>query len=166
MDRTNLMKLKDFWKKYQYAMLILLIGIVLMLYPGPGKRPAEVPAKQPESKTPDLETRLSELLSHMEGAGTVKVLLTEAEGEELCYQTNDQIGSSGGTVSERRDTVILTDASRAQNALVRQISPPKYLGAVVLCSGADSAAVRLAIIDAVSNAAGLNRSKITVLKLH
>jgi len=48
---------------------------------------------------------------------------------------------------------------------VQQVNPPTYLGAVIVCQGADSASVRLAIVSAVGSVTGLSTDKITVLKM-
>ena len=61
--------------------------------------------------------------------------------------------------------MIVSDSARAESGLVQQILPPTYQGAVILCQGADSAAVRLALIEAVSNATGLSSDRISVLKM-
>ena len=60
---------------------------------------------------------------------------------------------------------MVTGSDRSEKGLVRQINPPEYLGAVVLCQGADNAAVKLAIVEAVSKATGLSTDRITVLKM-
>ena len=57
------------------------------------------------------------------------------------------------------------DNSRNERGLVIRTDPPKYLGAVVLCQGADSSVVRLAVIDAVSKVTGLGTDRICVLKM-
>ena len=54
---------------------------------------------------------------------------------------------------------------RKQTGLVQQVNPPTYLGAVIVCQGADSASVRLAIVEAVGSVTGLSTDKITVLKM-
>ena len=54
---------------------------------------------------------------------------------------------------------------RADPGLVRQVNPPEYLGAVVLCQGADNPSVKLSIVEAVSKATGLTTDRITVLKM-
>lgn len=124
---------------------------------------------QPSTQTlPSKETlqeQLSELLSQMEGAGKVQVLLTQATGEKTRYQTNDDNTSAEHSQTNRTDTVILTDSSRNQVGLISQVDPPTYLGAVVLCQGAENSAVKLAVTQAVSNATGLGYHKITVLKM-
>ena len=70
---------------------------------------------------------------------------------------------TGSTI--RKETVILTDSERNQQPLVQQVLPPQYLGAVIVCQGAENAAVRLAVVEAVRNATGLGADKISVLKM-
>lgn len=167
MDRNELIQRgKIFFKTYRYPVLIILLGICLMQFPA--KQSEVVPQTASptiaESK-PTLEEQISEFLSQMEGAGRVRILLTTAAGEETVYQTDSQSAADEKSISERTDTVILNDNLHNQTGMVRQINPPSYLGAIVLCQGADRASVRLAIVEAVSNAVGLSYDKITVLKM-
>lgn len=151
--------------KYKHVLLILLVGIGLMLLPSGGKSTSQnaAPTAEPEpiAKTQTLQEQLSDLLSRMEGAGRVEVLLTLATGEETLYQTDGDRTSE----TERFDTVLVSDSGHNETGLIRQVNPPTYLGAVVLCQGADSSALRLAITQAVANATGLGYHKITVLKM-
>ena len=89
------------------------------------------------------------------------MLLTVAAGEEILYQTDDQISEN----QTRIETVLITDSDRAQTGLVRQVKPPVYRGAVVVCKGADTASVRLAVVEAVSSLTGLGADQISVLKM-
>ena len=140
--------------------MIFLAGIVLMLFPtADSKKTEQQPTHvQEQAETVRLEEQLSELLSQLAGAGKVQVLLTEATGQQTVYQENRDI-------SQQSSTVILSDSTRGQEGLVCQVNPPTYLGAVVLCQGADLPSVRLSITEAVSNATGLGYHKITVLKM-
>ena len=150
--------------KYKHVLLILLVGIGLMLLPSGGKSTSQNAATaepEPVAKTQTLQEQLSDLLSRMEGAGRVEVLLTLATGEETLYQTDGDRTSE----TERFDTVLVSDSGHNETGLIRQVNPPTYLGAVVLCQGADSSALRLAITQAVANATGLGYHKITVLKM-
>lgn len=160
-------KIISFIKKYRYAALILLLGIILMLLPGKEEHVEEQPDRTETQSisSPDMETRLSAILSQIHGAGRVEVMLTEAEGERTVYQsdidsTNDDSGSTN-----RSTTVIVTDETRKEAGLVQQIDPPAYLGAIIVCQGAESPVVRLAIVEAVSNVTGLRADRISVLKM-
>lgn len=145
----------EWFKKYRICLLVLLAGVVLMCLP---EGEEQAPVTTQSQAQPELQERLGEILSHMEGAGKVKVLLTQSQGASTQYQTDT--GGNGG-----EDTVLVTGTDRSQTGLVRQVDPPVYQGAVVLCQGAGKASVRLAIVDAVAKATGLPTSKIAVLKM-
>ena len=150
----------EYIKKYRFVLLVFLLGLFLMFLPETEQ--AEEPVQIPVStKNHSLQDSLSEILSQVSGAGAVKVLLTQAAGEETVYQTDDDLSSD----DVRRQAVIITNASREESGLIRQVNPPVYLGAVVLCQGADSAAVRLSIVEAVASVTGLSSDRITVLKM-
>lgn len=154
-------KVTDFVKKYRYVALVLAVGILLMCWPDAD--PAEPDTNQdPQSaaQTPmDMAAQLERILSQVDGAGKVRVLLTQSEGAHTVYQTDR--GSDGTSA----DTVLITDSDRAQQGLVSQIDPPVYLGAVIVCQGGADPAVRLALVEAVSDATGLGADRITVLKM-
>ncbi|MDO5399794.1 MAG: hypothetical protein Q4F17_02275 [Eubacteriales bacterium] len=150
-------------QRYKYLALILLLGIFLMVLPEKQQsQPAAPPAPASESS---LQAELTKLLSRVEGAGKVEVLLTEAAGARTVYQTNQDSSHSDSTEDLRRDTVLVTGSGREETGLVQQTIPPTYLGAVVLCQGADNARVRLSMVEAVMSATGLSSDNITVLKM-
>lgn len=158
--RRLIQKGKEAFEKYRLFVLLLLAGVLLLSFPGKQESQSQNP-EPVETAESDLADDLSRLLSQMEGAGKVRVLLTEAVGAETLYQTDENSSSD----ALRLETVVVTDAARVQSGLIRQRNPPRYQGAVVLCQGAGSAAVRLAIVEAVADAAGLGYDKITVLKM-
>ena len=155
-------------KKYRYVALVLVIGLVLMTLPTSSDREEDAaPKTTPERIQEEVSVNeaLAQILSRIEGAGNVQVLLTVASGEETVYQTDDNISVSEDTSTTKIDTVTVTDADRNQTGLVKQINPPTYQGAIIVCQGADSAVVRLAIVDAVSKVTGLSSDRISVLKM-
>lgn len=159
-------KLKEFVGRYKFAALVLVLGLLFMLVPSRKNesKPDQIPSQPTELQQTE-ETRLEEILMQIDGAGKVRVMLTQAMGAETVYQTDDDSSNNGESRSLRQDTVTVTDSERAQNGLIRQINPPVYLGAVVVCQGADRASVRLAIIEAVSKVTNLGSDQISVLKM-
>lgn len=143
--------------KYKYFALILLVGIGLMLIPGSKKEQTQI-TSIPQVQEETLDKELEAILSNIKGAGRVQVMLTVASGEQVIYQTDSPS-------ADRQDTVIINGENRVQDGLVQQIISPTYRGAIVLCQGADSANVCLAIKEAVSKVTGLDSSKISVLKM-
>ena len=145
-------RLKSILMKYRYVLLVALAGLALMLFPAGSEEAEPTPTVAEEVS---LESRLESILSRIDGAGEVKVLLTEDRGGDVFYQTEGEDGK----------TVLISGADRSESGLVRTTQPPTYRGAVVVCRGADSAAVRLAVVEAVANATGLGTDRITVLKM-
>ena len=85
MDQAAVPFFRQFLSKYKYVALVLLIGIVLMLLPVERETTQQAPQSQPEEtkqEPMELQEQLSRLLSQMEGAGQVRVLLTQATGEK------------------------------------------------------------------------------------
>ena len=145
--------------KYKYFVLILLVGIGLMLVP-PSKKEetTQVHNVQTTVQAASISEELEGILTNIKGAGRVQVMLTVKSSEQTVYQTDS-------AATDRQDTVIITGDDRAQSGLVQQIISPTYRGAIVLCQGADSANVCLAIKEAVSKVTGLDASQISVLKM-
>lgn len=165
MDWRNIAeKAQGFVKKNRYVILVVLLGVVLLSLPESEKKTEDPQQTIDVSAAPseDLEEELEKFLNNLAGAGKVQVLLTEASGEEIRYQADE---SHNDQASLRSETVIISDAQRTQKGLVRQVIPPSYLGAVILCQGADNPEVCLSVSKAVASATGLTFDKITVLKI-
>lgn len=153
-------------KKYKYAVLILVAGIALMLLPFNN-------SQLPESNVPDeknvdivsLHQQLEQVLSFVHGVGDVKVMLCEAYGEETIYHSDEDYTLSEQSESRRIECVTVVDSQRNEHALIKQIIPPKYQGAIVICQGADDPGVRLSVTNAVCKVTGLGADKIAVLKM-
>ena len=152
--------LRSIFRKYRWAAAVLLLGIFLMALPE--KREDDPKPPEPVSAPDSIQQELENLLQHLEGAGKVRLLLTEAAGAETHYQTDADIKSDG---QSRSDTVLITSADRSQSGLVQRTDPPRYLGAVVLCQGAGDPKVKLAVVDAVATATGLGADRISVWKM-
>lgn len=159
-------KLIEFVKKYRYVLLVFAVGLFLMLLPsGKTNSNKEADIIVSQNNILSVEEQLGSILSQVRGAGEVQVMLTQANGEETLYQTNEDFSDAGDSNTTRIDTVTITDADRNETGLVRQVNPPTYQGAIIVCQGADSPTVRLAIIEAVSKVTGLGADKISVLKM-
>jgi stage III sporulation protein AG len=155
-------RLTEFVSKYRYVTIVLLVGAFLMLLPPRSGETQTQPEKQLKPTEESLELKLGKILAQVDGVGKVQVMLTEAAGESVHYQSDEDISSDGG---QRSQTVVITNESRAEQGLIKSVSPPVYLGAVVVCQGADRPSVRLAVTEAVANVTGISTDKITVLKM-
>lgn len=155
----------DWIKKYKYALLVLVVGILLMCWPGKSEVNNTQVETTPQVQEISMEQKLETILSQMQGAGKVKVMLTVSQGERTVFQYDEDYDQTDTSNSIRKETVIITDGDRNEQALITQLIPPVYLGAVILCQGADQPAVKLAVVEAVSKITGLGSDKICVLKM-
>ena len=151
-------------QQYKFVAIILLLGMMLMLLPS--KNTQEAPISETNAATiaaPSAE--LEQILSQIQGVGRVRVLLTEAQGEQIIYVVDRDRSESGDSSSLREQAVVISGNDRTQQGLVSQVLPPTYLGAVIVCQGGDQPSVRLAVVEAVCDATGLSADKISVLKM-
>ena len=165
-------KLRDFAEKYRFVGLVLLLGIVLLALPSEkDKKDANefsaVSAVTQSEKS--VEEQLEALLSQVEGAGKVSVMLTVEEGEYTVLQTDSFTENLFSDQAEeenlRTETVFLERGSGGSEAIPVQTCGPVYRGAVVVAEGADQASVKLDLVSAVMSLTGLKADKITVIKM-
>ena len=105
----------------------------------------------------ELETRLTALISRVEGAGKTAVMVTLESGSESIYATDtDNDGSS---------THVLL-GSGGVDGLVETVETPRVLGVAVVCEGGGSAAVQILVSALVLDMSGIGSNNITVAKWH
>lgn len=169
-------KCSTFFKKYKYAALILLLGIVLLTIPsGKEDKQEESEIRKDVSLTEDdytqkLQAQMEEMLSKIDGAGQVRVMLTLRRGNLTHYQSDVQSDHSEEDAqkrsSEDKKTVILSEGSAYDTLAVSTVEYPLFQGALIVCEGAERASVKLDLIQAVSALTGLNSEQITVVKMN
>ena len=164
--------MKKWWKelpgqlgKYKYAVLVLLIGGALLLLPK--EKQTQTVTELPPAVVAEvpLSEQLEQLLSQVEGAGKTRVLLTPSGGTIYEYQADTRSETGGDGQSLQTETVLAAAGSGKEEPLVVRTTYSEYIGAVVVCEGADRASVRLNIINAVSGLTGLGSDRITVIKM-
>jgi len=158
-------KVLEWVKKYKFVVMILALGMILMALPDHTEDVQQETVQTSAEPQSGTSAELEKILEQIDGAGKVRVLITQASGAETIYQTDDDSSYSDDTQSIRTETVTISDGNRVQTGLVRQVNPPVYLGAIVICQGADRPSVRLGIVEAVANVTGISTDRITVLKM-
>ena len=167
MDIGGIIKnLPQYIKKYRYPLVVVLLGIMLLTIPA-GKKEMNAPSVQATAPVKKIEMgeQLCQILGQIKGVGRVEVMLTKSISETNIYQNDEHSNAGENNSSSQKDTVIITDANRNQQALIYQTLEPVYRGAIVVCQGADQPAVKLAVVEAVAKATGLGPAQISVLKM-
>ena len=155
--------------RYKYVLLVVLLGALLLLWPG-GRGAADrtdsgsrqIPAgSMPLGET---ERAMEVILEKISGVGRGDVMLTLQSGSELVLAQDSSLRYSGSVQSpdnyERRSDAV-TDSG---GVVVTQEKYPQYRGALVVCDGGGSDAVRLQVVEAVSALTGLGSDRIAVVK--
>ena len=161
-------KIAAWSRKYKYVIVVLGLGIVFMLLPVGSEKDEDIPVVKPESNNVCLditEEQLEMVLSKIDGAGEVDVMLTYASSQRKVFHADERSSSNEGNQTKEYETVVITGSDRTEEAVIVQVMAPEYLGAVVVCQGAENPSVRLAVSDAVSKATGLRMDRISVLKM-
>ena len=125
-----------------------------------------------------LEERLQELLSAMEGVGEVKVMVTlrsfgqqvvekdiPAEAEQT--QETDSAGGTRQTRSERREesTVYITEEDGSRTPYVSETIQPRVEGVTVVAQGGDDARIQKSITEVIEALFDIEAHKIKVVKM-
>ena len=173
MERGQFLNLKTIGeklKKFKYPFLILLLGTALLLWPTQKEpAPEEPDASQTETlqaEEPSIQIQMEKILSSIEGAGEVQVLLTRKTGDETIYLTDTSVSENAdGSSSHTESAVRIGLADGGEAPVVTQTIYGQYQGALVVCQGADSAEVQLKLVNAVASLTGLSTDRVTVIKM-
>lgn len=123
------------------------------------------------------ESRLAELLSRMEGAGEVSVMITLSssaerivekdmeESKETVTEADSQGGSRTTQNVQSKDTSIYDgDNTNEQSPYISKELSPRVEGVVVIAEGGDDAVVVKNITEAVQALFGIDTHKIRIVK--
>ena len=157
------LRMKTTLTKFRLPLVLFALGAAILAWPS-GNTDREMKTEQAQTQADpsgEIQGALQALLSRIDGVGRAELMLTTTASEEIFYQTDVRV--SGDT---REETTVFSSGQSAQKTpIVTKTEAAPYLGAVVVCDGADSAAVRLRVIQAVSALTGLGSDKISVIKM-
>lgn len=160
---------KDEKKRASLLILLGLLGMALLAISEwlPKKAPQTA---EPENSVPvadlptayaaELETRLEELLTQVEGAGKVQVMVTLAAGRETIYALDQQTSADGAS---QQNHIVLSGSDMP--ALVEAVTMPAIQGVAVVCQGGAEPMVQSRITQIVQVLTGVGASHITVTQM-
>lgn len=143
--------------------ILLLLGVLLLALGSAAektqKNAEKAPEPVPKEKTdyfPELEKRLCEILSQIDGAGKVSVMI---------------VGDNSGSVNVEKDkngessqTVVLNSQGESE-ALIREESYPNVRGVIIVSQGAKNDTVRSEIANAAATVLGVGVHRVGVYKM-
>lgn len=115
----------------------------------------------------NMEKRLTDMLSNMDGISDVSVMITVKDsGEKVALKdrsTNKSEGSGSSQSSVTEDTVIRDDGS-VKEPYVTKYNEPEIEGVVICCRGAENGEISLNITNAVQALFDVPVHKIVILE--
>ena len=168
-------KAPDRWKN----LIVIggLIGIALIFlssyFPsgsgGSGSAEETLDKISAQEYTSQLEVNLIQIISHIDGAGEAKVMITLETGVETKYATQEKSSteSSGDKTSGTSEISYITvrDANGSERALAVTEVQPTVKGVVVVCPGGEEPVVQQRIISAVTTALDISSKRVFVTRL-
>lgn len=164
-------KLKNIWDRWKYPILVVAAGVAILLMPTDGIKSsshAAVSVEDVQSELQDTQARMETILSKIDGAGELHLMLTADTGTQRRLAQNVELSYSGDTAApsdyQRTSETVLSGGSGTDEPVVTETRCPTWRGALVVCQGAENAQVKLAVIQAVAALTGLGSDRITVVK--
>jgi stage III sporulation protein AG len=169
-------KLKSI-KKYKVIVVASIVALALIItsivLPS-GNRPAADTQPQ-NSPLMELENRLAEILSSINGAGRVDVMIMYSGSMELVLantttsSSNTTVDNSGGgretSNNTQTSTPILVNRNGQTFPLVIKEIMPDITGVLIVAEGARNIGVRMEILRAVQTLLGVSAENVEILTM-
>ena len=169
-----LQKLKNI-KHIEIIVISIFVVILAIIYmsstSNKGKTVNQITSEASlEQYAQNLEKKLCQVLSRIDGAGKVSVMLTfdgrityeYATDIEEVTTSSSVSGGSNTKTTINKEVIIITQNGKSTPLIIKEIYP-EVSGVVVVASGAQSVAVKLNIVSAVETLLNINSTKIQVL---
>ena len=149
-------------------LLALLLGVLLLAagraFSAEEKEVLPQPAVK-ETSDRETEERMAEILSKVEGAGQVDVMLTFRQTEEKTIARNETREEDGETLRTEETAVLLEDEDGATAPVILTETGPIVEGVVIAAQGADQPMVAAALSQAAQALLDVPAHKVAILKM-
>lgn len=126
--------------------------------------------------TKTLETQLTDIVEHIDGAGKCRVMVTLENGVEYVYaneksatsnRTEDVSDTSEKTTvrDDNESSYVIVNSSDGKHGLLVTEIQPTVRGVVVVCEGGDDERVRERILKTVATVLNVTSSRVCITKL-
>lgn len=155
-------KKPSFIKKEYIFIFILTIAIIVIFLSG---QEIKLPFSTSDTSSSGnyvstLETSLERLLSEVDGAGKICVLITVDGSEEQLVLKNVETKTENGVKSTVESIVLV-----GGKPYVTKVQNPKIIGVAIVCEGADNLSVRLNITEIVTTTLSVSSESVRIIKM-
>ncbi len=114
-----------------------------------------------------LEEKLEGIISQIDGAGNVKVMVSVSGSPEIIYVSdtdNKTSTTTNGSTTTTTSSPIIIGSGTNSSGIIKTETLPDVKGVIVVSSGANKVGIKLDILKAVATLLDISTEKITILK--
>ncbi len=112
----------------------------------------------------NLEKKLTDVISSIDGVGNCKVMITLENSSENVFATDTEKKNDDSSVNTK-DQYVIYDSEKGETPVLIKEYFPKVQGVTVVCSGGDNKIVREKVINSVSSLFNITANRISVSKI-
>lgn len=159
----KLFKIQDKSKATFIIVSVLLSGIILTVLSGlPGIESNKTEKSRLDIYINETENRLKKTISGISGAGKTEIFITTENTFETVYASNASVGESASGKTTEKSLAYSSGSSYGSEPVVIKELCPDIKGVLIVCEGGSNSVIREEIINSVSIALGISKSKIYV----
>ncbi len=113
-----------------------------------------------------VEQRLSDILSSIDGIGQCEVMVTLDSSKESVYSSESESKNESdekSSSSSEKSTYVIVDDDGQKPVLEKEVEP-RVRGVIVVCEGADDVYVRQAVVDSIRAGLGITSANISIVR--
>lgn len=155
-------------KKTFICFIAGLLGILLIFASeafSKTSKKSEISNKEYVSYSNEMEEKLADIISKVEGAGKTKVFLTIEESEEYVYAQDISSDRKDNTQVNDDKKYVIVDGNGGKDGLLIKTVNPKIRGVAIVCEGGDDPVVQQRIYSCVSASLGISTARISISKM-
>ena len=150
-------------KKALLIVALAIAGMLLILFSDESKETKEVTGSEITNEfSESYEDELEKLISKIEGAGKVSVMITYKSGYENVF-ANDKEESFRNGEQKMKSDYIIVDGVNGETGLKIKSIYPEIKGVAVVCGGASDPVIKERIISVVSALFDISTKNISVV---
>lgn len=157
-------------KKIKIIVAVGLIGIVLIFASDlldKGEKTKDTNENENlsyQEYTSQLENKLTELISSIDGVGECRVMITLENTTESVYATDVEIKNDDNSINQK-DEYVIYDSDKGEAPVLIKEYLPKVQGVTVVCMGGENTAVKEKIIESVTSLFNIPTNRVSVSKI-
>lgn len=170
-------KLLEVFKKDKKMLLVIFVGFIGVLLialseisfdDSTDKNNEKISSSDSYEYCAYIEKRVEDIVSSIDGAGNVRVMITLAETTEYVYAQNQNGTKKSNKDSENSDnknSFVIIEKDNNDSGLLIKTFEPKIRGVAIVCDGGDSPTVQQQIYSTVSAVLNVSTARISISKL-